>query len=239
VDPDIANKDAMTIFINFRIYDYDKKFIGATGVGLTVNAVNQLIETYQQKYNRTIYFIDKTGVVKLSGSQFDKSVKNISQLTYASKLNNPLGTNFEQLFSYQKDGQTIHTNIRYIEEFKWHLVVEQPENEMIRQIYTTLIINLLICLAVTLFILMLVNYSIKAYQKKIDTLRGIVPICSYCKQIRDDKGYWNRVEAYVAKYTEAQFSHSICPECIKKYHPKEYEYIKRKHKADTHSAPDK
>jgi len=46
-----------------------------------------------------------------------------------------------------------------------------------------------------------------------------VPICSYCKEIRDDKGYWNQVEAYVSRYTEAQFSHSICPKCLKKHFP--------------------
>jgi hypothetical protein len=49
---------------------------------------------------------------------------------------------------------------------------------------------------------------------EIRTLRGIVPICAYCKKIRDDKGYWNQVERYVSKHTEAQFSHGICPTCF-------------------------
>ena len=51
---------------------------------------------------------------------------------------------------------------------------------------------------------------------EIKTLRGIVPICSYCKQIRDDKGYWSQVEQYVSDHTEAQFSHAICPICYEK-----------------------
>jgi len=51
---------------------------------------------------------------------------------------------------------------------------------------------------------------------EIKTLRGIVPICSYCKKIRDDKGYWNQVEQYVSDHTEAQFSHGICPACYEK-----------------------
>jgi len=49
---------------------------------------------------------------------------------------------------------------------------------------------------------------------EITTLRGIVPICSYCKKIRDDKGYWNQVEQYVSEHTEAKFSHGICPACF-------------------------
>jgi len=49
---------------------------------------------------------------------------------------------------------------------------------------------------------------------EITTLRGIVPICSYCKKIRDDKGYWNQVEQY--EHTEAKFSHGICPTCFER-----------------------
>lgn len=51
---------------------------------------------------------------------------------------------------------------------------------------------------------------------EIRTLRGIVPICSYCKKIRDDEGYWNQVEQYVSKHTEARFSHGICPNCLER-----------------------
>jgi PAS domain S-box-containing protein len=54
---------------------------------------------------------------------------------------------------------------------------------------------------------------------QIKTLRGIVPICSHCKKIRDDKGYWERVEAYVSKHTEAEFSHGICPDCLDELYP--------------------
>jgi PAS domain S-box-containing protein len=51
---------------------------------------------------------------------------------------------------------------------------------------------------------------------EIRTLRGIVPICAYCKKIRDDEGYWNQVEKYVSDHTEAKFSHGICPACLER-----------------------
>lgn len=54
---------------------------------------------------------------------------------------------------------------------------------------------------------------------KVKTLSGYLPICSSCKKIRDDSGYWNQIETYVKKHSEAQFSHSICPECSKKLYP--------------------
>ncbi len=55
--------------------------------------------------------------------------------------------------------------------------------------------------------------------KEIKTLRGILPLCSYCKKIRDDKGFWEQVEVYIQKHSQADFSHGICPECLKKHFP--------------------
>jgi hypothetical protein len=52
-----------------------------------------------------------------------------------------------------------------------------------------------------------------ASQAEVKTLRGLVPICAYCKKIRDDKGYWEQMEQYVSQHSEARFSHGICPEC--------------------------
>lgn len=48
---------------------------------------------------------------------------------------------------------------------------------------------------------------------EIQTLRGIIPICGYCKKIRDDEGVWNQLEAYIHTHSDAQLSHGICPEC--------------------------
>lgn len=53
----------------------------------------------------------------------------------------------------------------------------------------------------------------------LKTLEGIIPICAACKKIRDDKGYWTQVEAYVAKHSLAAFSHSICPDCLRILYP--------------------
>ena len=63
---------------------------------------------------------------------------------------------------------------------------------------------------------------IKELQKALDrvkTLSGMLPICASCKKIRDDRGYWNRIEAYIEKHSEAEFSHGICPECAKELYP--------------------
>jgi PAS domain S-box-containing protein len=55
--------------------------------------------------------------------------------------------------------------------------------------------------------------------QKLKILSGLLPICASCKKIRDDKGYWNQIESYIHNHSEAEFSHSICPECAKKLYP--------------------
>lgn len=55
---------------------------------------------------------------------------------------------------------------------------------------------------------------------EIKTLSGLLPICSHCKNIRDDQGYWQQIEQFIGEHSEAKFSHGICPDCITKHYPK-------------------
>ena len=52
---------------------------------------------------------------------------------------------------------------------------------------------------------------------RVKTLQGLLPICSYCKKIRDDRNYWQQVEGYISDHSQAQFSHGICPECYAQF----------------------
>ncbi|MFH1214367.1 MAG: histidine kinase N-terminal 7TM domain-containing protein [Candidatus Neomarinimicrobiota bacterium] len=67
---------------------------------------------------------------------------------------------------------------------------------------------------------------------EVKALSGLLPICSSCKKIRDDNGYWNEVEAYIRQHSEAEFSHGICPDCMRKLYPEQYESLVKKGKID-------
>jgi hypothetical protein len=56
-------------------------------------------------------------------------------------------------------------------------------------------------------------------QAEIKILTGILPICSFCKKIRDDEGCWEKLEVYINKHSETSFSHSICPNCMREKYP--------------------
>lgn len=64
--------------------------------------------------------------------------------------------------------------------------------------------------------------SLKQAVEEIKTLQGMLPICSICKNIRDDKGYWNGIESYFSKHSELVFSHGLCPDCAQKHYPEFY-----------------
>jgi len=59
----------------------------------------------------------------------------------------------------------------------------------------------------------------KRAEEDVKVLQGLLPICSYCKKIRDDQGYWQQVERYIAARSEAGFSHGMCPDCCTKHFP--------------------
>lgn len=65
--------------------------------------------------------------------------------------------------------------------------------------------------------------ELKEALAEIKTLSGLLPICSVCKKVRNDKGYWEHVEKYIAMRSSAQFTHTMCPDCHKEYYPELYE----------------
>jgi hypothetical protein len=97
----------------------------------------------------------------------------------------------------------------------------------------SIVLGLLTASMVILFIEKKIIYKRKHMQKerekliadlqdaiaKINTLKGLLPICSNCKKIRDDKGRWEQIESYIREHSEAELTHSICPECAKKLYP--------------------
>ena len=170
VDPDLANKDSMTVFINYRVFDYKNHFIGATGVGLKVSAVKNLIKKYQQSYERNIYFVDKKGKITIHGSSLLTNAKQMSQIEGTSPIAKDILSKPNGYFRYKRDGRTIHLNTRYIPEFKWFLLVEQLEEKAIRQLFKALLINLAVCAVITMIVLILTNLTILSYQKRLEKI---------------------------------------------------------------------
>jgi hypothetical protein len=66
------------------------------------------------------------------------------------------------------------------------------------------------------------NRKLEQALSEVKTLRGLLPICASCKNIRDDKGYWGKIEGYLAAHSDLTISHGMCPDCMQKLYPDLY-----------------
>ena len=173
-DVDMANADRLTLFINYKVFDYDNNFIGVSGVGLAVDAVVKLIDDYQERYQRSVFFVDSSGQITLTGASGGPMGAKVGQLLSDVK---PLAGLLSQLpkpqsgsFEYQVENNGHFLNVRYIPELNWYLFVDQHEGQSLGTIRQTLYLNLLICLLVTAIVLASVGIVMRRYQRRIEAL---------------------------------------------------------------------
>ncbi len=170
VDADKANRDTLTIFVNHKVFDYQGQYIGATGVGLAVYAVQKLIDKYRLKYRRNIYFTNKNGDVVLAGPETKQDFKNIRNVTDLHPIAEQILKSDAGNFEYERDGDTFLLTSRYIPELNWVLLVEQSESEAIGGLKRTLAINLLISLVITVIVMLATVFAINVYQKRLERM---------------------------------------------------------------------
>ena len=172
VDVDLANNDNLTIFINYKVYDYTGNFIGVAGVGLAINNVKTLMQNYQDRYHRRVYLVSPQGeiTVKSSGTLFpEKSVFEIpnSETVLKEIL---AGKELANRHQYQHNQTTVHLHSRYIPEFEWYLFVEETEGASMATVKNTFLINALACLIIAVLVLFLTNWLVSEYQKRLERL---------------------------------------------------------------------
>lgn len=170
VDSDTADRSRLSVFINYRVYDRKGDYIGATGVGLSVNAVTRLIETYQKRYGRQIYFANREGDITLHGSGFEGK-RRIQDRAGLNKFATQLLTSPSSSFSYAaSDGGNVYVNSRLVPEFNWYLLVEQRNDAGETRIQNTLILNILVSLAITALVLLIAHFTLRSYQQRLEEM---------------------------------------------------------------------
>jgi len=175
VDSDEVNRNVMTVFVNHRVMDYDGKFLAVTGVGLTLDMLATVIDRYQQRFNRQIYFVDGSGQVVLTGRSSAPEYVNLRQQTGINTL-------AEQILKPEPEPVNLHyrsadgevlLNARYIAELGWHLIVEQKSGDELVPLQRALRVNLLISALVTLLVLGIALFTVNRNQRKLEKLANI------------------------------------------------------------------
>lgn len=171
VDIDMANHDSLTIFTNHKIFDYNGKFLGAVGIGLTLDTMKNLIDSYQSRFQRKIYFVDKKGNLVLSGTSFKQKKINILTSPGIDQIAKQILANTKNdslHLEYSVEDGSIYVNSRFIPELGWHLLVEQNLESELRPLQKLLLVNAGIGFVITLAVIIIVLFSVRRYQKRIE-----------------------------------------------------------------------
>jgi diguanylate cyclase (GGDEF)-like protein len=170
IDHDTANPRRLSIFVNYRVENRQGDFIGIIGVGLSMDTVVQLIENYQQRYGREIYFVNRQGEVMLQSSQYSDEL-HIQNKAGLDKLFTRLLTSPSTSVSFEtKSGNVIYINSRLVPEFDWFLIVEQINDPASDRVETALWVNILVSLAISIVVLFIAHLALRGYQGRLETM---------------------------------------------------------------------
>lgn len=173
VDHDLKLTQNLIVFVNHRMFDYDSHFIGVTGVGITVHDVQSMLDDYQHRFARNVYFVDKKGLVVLSGDVNKPIGLDVRQVEGLKKIIPLLIPSVNTQMQYQQGHANYLVNLRYVPELEWYLVVEKNEQEATADIRKTLFINLALCVLIIALVLWLTNGIIRRYRQEIEYLSTI------------------------------------------------------------------
>lgn len=168
IDWDTADPNRLSIFVNYRVIDSQGNLVGVTGVGLSMKLVSKLIESYQDRFGREIYFVDRKGEITLRSSAFQNEIY----------LQNKIGLDqvFTKIMSHTdasatysaKAGNTIYLNSRFVPEFDWFLIVEQINNPAAKNIQSALFINVALSLLISVIVLLIAHFTLRNYQRQLE-----------------------------------------------------------------------
>jgi len=189
IDMHVSNR--LTLFINYKVFDYDGRFIGMTGVATRIESIEALIDRFKKLYHKTIYFVSPAGRVAFHADENADPLEKPNWADYlgSDELTSKLLSQPSSTVEYQRDGQHVLLNARFLPELKWYLVVEESVNGNMAYLRQMLMINLGVCLLITLLVLAIVFLTVQQYQKQLLAQNGMVS-----KQAEDLEEKNNRLE---------------------------------------------
>ena len=170
VDYNYQEAKSLTVFINYRVLDYQGNVIGITGVGLGLDTVVRLVQSYQENFRRDVYFVDDEGLIRVHANTELAGKANIRDLPgLAAIAEQVLGAD-RGSYSYETGKDTVLLTTRYIPELKWHLFIELPESQAMGEMRAGFVRNLAIAPLVILATIVLIGYTISIFQRRLEDM---------------------------------------------------------------------
>lgn len=160
--------NSLVMFINFKIFDINYNFIGATGVGLEISYIDDMLKRFRQKYNFRVYFLNKYGEIVLSEEKL--SYKNINQVKELNSYKSVIFSKTSNTIEYQKEGNDYILTTKYAPELGLYIAVEVKLNDFTKDVRHIFYFNLSVSLIITLIITFIIITIVRKYHSKIEHL---------------------------------------------------------------------
>jgi len=170
VDPNQQQDNRITVFINFKVKDYEGNFIGVTGVGLELDALANIVDRYRDDFRRNVYFVERSGRVTLHP---DKNVAyryHLADMPGMAAVASDVANSHRGTFEYLTGKDTVLLTTRYIPELQWVLLVEQRESTATAAAANGLKTNILIGLATIIATAVIIGWIIDRYQRRLERM---------------------------------------------------------------------
>ena len=163
--------NSMVMFINYKIVDSNFRYLGATGVGLKISYIDDMLKMFRLKHHFKVYFVDQTGKIVLSERKIIKE-KSLDNMQHLKAFKDQLISKEPSSIEFEKDGYLHLLNTKYIPELNLYLLVEANLNDFTKDVKQIFFLNLFVALFISTIVIFITVYLIKNYNKKLERLAG-------------------------------------------------------------------
>lgn len=170
VDINPEQDNALTIFINHKIFDHDGHYLAATGVGLKFTTLARVVDRYREHFGRHVYFVDESGKIMVRSDGAFVTADTVQSAKGMSAVADKLLAVEHGFFEYERDGETMLVSTRKIPELNWRVVVEQRESDALKSIQDSLITTLIVGFAVICVTLGIIIFAVNYFHNRLETM---------------------------------------------------------------------
>jgi len=160
---------SLIMFINYKVKDYKQKLIAVTGVGIKLINIEDMLQSFKNKYRYDVYFVDAKGEIMLYAKDLDKR-GNISSIAGLKTLEDKIRKNKNNKYEYSYKENRYILQTKFIKELDLYLFVEVNKNEYMDDLNNRFYINLFLSILVTLIIIYIIRYFINIYQDRLEKI---------------------------------------------------------------------
>ncbi len=162
--------NTLIMFINFKMFDENFNYLGATGVGIKISYINDMLKMFKDNYKLRVSFLDKKGNIILSENHNQNEMKNLKSIDELAMHKDIILSKSTNIIEYEKDGYEYLLNTKYIKELDIYLLVEAKLDDFTHDTKNTFYLNMSISLVLTFIIIFIIIIIINKYHKKLERL---------------------------------------------------------------------